>query len=246
MTISEFIRPGDKIDLFLVQKIENSDKTDAEIYKSQVLDIRENGNLIISMPTEGGRLMLLPLGVRYELVFYAETSLYRAMGQIVERYKKENLYMLEVEMKTQLERVQRREFYRYNCTLDTTFLVLNEEQKAMESAEDIVRDLMDAEFKEKHCSGMVVDLSGGGMKLRSETKLQAEDKILIMLRLTNSKMDKQLQILGKVISCAEADSSKAHLFESRIQFLITDNKIRENIIRYIFEEERRIRQKENS
>ena len=247
MTISELIKPGDKVDLQLVQQIESAEKTGtkATVYKSQVLDRRKNGNFIISMPIEAGRLILLPIGVRYELTFYCGGSMYRCIGQIVERYKKDNLYMLEVELKTQLERYQRREFYRYNCTIDVDFYVLNEEHKTIESTEIIMQDLLDMDFTEERCKGVIVDLSGGGMKFRSEVQLKAGDQILVLLRLINARMDKQYQILGEVIECTEIRVEKMRAYESRVQFSIKDNKIREEIIRYIFEEERKIRKKEN-
>ena len=171
--------------------------------------------------------------------------MYRCIGQIVERYKKDNLYMLEVELKTQLERYQRREYYRYNCTIDVDFYVLNEEHKTIESTEIIMQDLLDMDFTEERCKGVIVDLSGGGMKFRSEVQLKAGDQILVLLRLINARMDKQYQILGEVIECTEIRVEKMRAYESRVQFSIKDNKIREEIIRYIFEEERRNRQKVN-
>ena len=153
--------------------------------------------------------------------------------------------MLEVELKTQLERYQRREYYRYNCTLDVDFFVLKEENKTMESAEVIMQDLLNTDFNEERCKGVVVDLSGGGMKFRSEVQLKPEDQILVILRLINARMDKQYQIIGEVIACTEVRNEKIRLYESRVKFSIKDNKIREEIIRYIFEEERRNRQKVN-
>lgn len=247
MIISDIIRPGDKIDIRLMQQIENAERTgtEASTYKSQVLDILDNGDLEISMPTETGKLILLPLGVRFEFVFYSGGSLYRSMGLVVERYKRDNLYMLVVELKTQLEKFQRREFYRYNCTLNVGYFILNEEQIKMESTDEILSDLMDVDFKEKRRSGVIVDISGGGMKFRSADELKPNDQILVMLRLTNDKTDRQFQIRGNIIECRRVEKSKDQLFESRVKFIIEDNRIREEIIRYIFEEERRIRQKEN-
>ena len=77
MNISEVIHLGDKVDIRVLQKVEQTRDTDeaVTVYKSQVLDIRENGNLELSMPTTRGRLELLMLGIRYELVFYSGGSL---------------------------------------------------------------------------------------------------------------------------------------------------------------------------
>lgn len=58
MTVSEVIRPGDKIDISLMQHMERSaeDCTIPRTYKSKVLDLKENGNLEIAMPSEGESL----------------------------------------------------------------------------------------------------------------------------------------------------------------------------------------------
>lgn len=247
MTVSDVIRVGDKIDIRLVQQIESTDKSKEipEVYRSQVLDIKENGNFEIAMPTEKGRLILLPLGVRFEFVFYSYNGgLYRSIGQIVERYKKDGFYMLEVQLRTTLEKFQRREFYRYNCAIDFVFYELEEEQKNMNSADDIIRAMAAGELKMQSYQGVMVDLSGGGMKFRSPQELKPGDRVLVRLRLTNAKMNRQFHIIGSVIANVVVHTSANVLYESRIKFHIEDDKIREEIIRYIFEEERKNRQKE--
>ena len=130
MAFTDLIKPGDKIDIRLLQQVENEERTGdtVKVYKSQVLDINKRGNLEISMPTEGTKLILLPLDVRLEFVFYSGGFLYKSIGQIVERFKRDNIYTLEVELKTRLEKFQRREFYRYECSIDFKFFELTEEQ----------------------------------------------------------------------------------------------------------------------
>ena len=241
------IRPGDKIDIQLVQQVENSGKTGtiASIFKSQVLDVLGNGNLEISMPIESGKMILLPLGVRYEFAFYGGGGIYKSTGRVVERYKRDNIYMLVIELKTPLERLQRREFYRYNCTMDFGYFILEEKHLKMESVDEIFSELMDVDSNAIHYNGVVVDISGGGMKFRGPDELKAGDQILAMLRLTSTKIDRQFQIRANVILCQRSEKSKDLLYESRVQFMIDDKRIQEEIIRFIFEEERRIRQKEN-
>ena len=246
MAVADVIRLGDKIDIRLVQQMENKNGDEPEIYRSQVLDIKDNGNFEIAMPTEKGRLILLPLGVRFEFVFYSHNGgLYKSIGQVVERYKKDGFFMLEIQLRTTLEKFQIREFYRYNCTQNFKFYILDEEQKEMESADEIYRVLTEGDFNEDACQGLTVDLSGGGMKFRSEHELNPGDKVMVLLRLTNDRMDKQFNIVGNVIACVEVRLPVKVVYESRIRFHIEDNRMREEIIRYIFEEELKFRQKEN-
>jgi c-di-GMP-binding flagellar brake protein YcgR len=67
MKVSDIIRIGDKIDIRVLQEVEQAEKTDVTVktYKSKVLDFCSNGNMEIAMPMEAGKLVLLQLGVRY-------------------------------------------------------------------------------------------------------------------------------------------------------------------------------------
>ena len=246
MMVSELIQLGDKIDIRLVQQVEQSEKNDelVKLYKSQVLDYKENGNLEILMPTEAGKLILLPLGVRFEFVFYSMGGLYRGIGQIVERYKKENVYMLEVELKSRLEKFQRREFFRYSCVLDFKYYMITEEEARLDSTDEIFSKIRDKDFYGKEIKGKIIDLSGGGIRFRTETEVSPGDDMLMEIRLCNEITDKQYYIVGNVISCMRTENTKEKLYEVRAKFIIKDDRVREEIIRYIFEEERKTRQKE--
>lgn len=246
MTVSEVINPGDKIDIRLTQQLEQAPENGrfSKLYRSKVLDIMENGNIVISMPSEAGKLILLPLGVRLEFMFYSMGSLYRATGQVLERYKKENMYMLEVELKTRLEKFQRREYYRYSCILDMTYYLITEEEAKMEAAEAVYVRIQDDGFEERECSGRIVDLSGGGTRFSTDKELKPGQNILLWLHLKNEHLDKRYYIIGNVISCIRLENMAEKRFEIRVKFVLKDDKIREEIIRYIFEEERRTRQRE--
>ncbi|MGN0352695.1 MAG: flagellar brake protein [Roseburia sp.] len=240
---NNIIKPGDKIDIRLMQQIEQSDRSNTEIrvYKSQVYDVYEDGELEISMPTEGGKIILLPLGVRFEFVFYSNGGLYRAEGTVKERFKRDNLFVLVIEMRSQLEKFQRREYFRLECTLDMKYYKITEDDVKNKTAEeifDIIRSEQNIYEIEK--AGTVVDISGGGMRFISEEENQAGSNILVAVRLVGEKMNKQFYLLGKVISSKHV-STEVKKFENRVHFILKDSKVREEIVRYIFDEERRMR-----
>lgn len=246
MTVSEVIRPGDKIDISFLQQVEHVGESSelSKTYKSKVLDLKENGNLEISMPSEGGKLVLLPLGVRYEFVFFSRGGLYRAIGQVRERYKSENVYMLEIELKSQLEKYQRREFFRYPCIMDMNYYTITEEEADLGSGEAVFIKLREEEEKSgREYSGKIVDLSGGGIRFRTRQELENGQYILFEIHLENENFNKQYYLIGRIISCVRTDKGDENRFESRAKFLIKDNNIREEIIRFIFEEERKSRQR---
>lgn len=250
MTVEELIRPGDKVDITFIQQLENInvDGEAQKVYKSQVLDLKENGNLDISMPSEGSKLILLPLGVRLEFVFYSKGGLYRALGQIKERYKSENIYMLEIELKTQLEKFQRREYFRYPCILDFNYYTITEQEAKFESGDALLIHLREDEEttvknKEREYAGSIVDLSGGGVRFRTSKELEPKQWLLFEIHLQNENLNKQYYIIGSVISCVRTENATDKLFEIRAKFQIKDANTREEIIRFIFEEERKSRQR---
>ena len=235
MAFTDLIKPGDKIDIRLLQQVENEERTGdtVKVYKSQVLDINKRGNLEISMPTEGTKLILLPLDVRLEFVFYSG-----------ERFKRDNIYTLEVELKTRLEKFQRREFYRYECSIDFKFFELTEEQADLATVEEIFAQLRDEHFNDKIRTGTIVDISGGGIRFNSDTELKSGDHILAVAHLANERMNQEFHIVGSVISCEKKEQVTEKKYVSRVKFMIKDDRVREDIIRYIFEEERLTRQKD--
>lgn len=253
MTVAEIIQPGDKIDISFLQQVErmrSEQNVDLEqempkVYKSQVLDVKENGNLEISMPSENGRLVLLPLSIRLEFVFFSRGGLYRAIGQIKERYKSSNVYMLEIELKSQLTKYQRREFFRYPCVLEMTYYTVTKEEAHIGSGELLFIQLCEeqGQGRDREYRGQIVDLSGGGIRFYTEQKLQAEQYVLFEIHLENENVNKLYYIVGNIVSCVRVGKISEKPYEVRAKFLIQDSNIREEIIRFIFEEERKTRQR---
>lgn len=250
MTVEELIKPGDKVDITLTQQMGNvgTKGYSQKVYKSKVLDLKKNGNLELAMPSKGSRLVLLPLGVRLEFVFYARGGLYRALGLVKERYKSENVYMLEVELKTQLEKFQRREYFRYPCVIDFSYYTITPEEADFESAEALLIHLREdddtsGENRKREYNGQIVDLSGGGIRFRTPKELEPNQWLLFEIHLQNESLNKEYYIVGSAVSCIPAENTKNKLFEVRAKFQIKDVNTREEIIRFIFEEERKSRQR---
>lgn len=245
MKISELLHPGNKIDIRLIQQVveqTDGEAKNAKIYKSQILDIKPNEDIEVLMPTEGGRLMLLPLNVRFEFVFYGGGGMYRATGIIVERYKKENIYMLLIRLKSSLERFQRREYYRLPMVIEVDYYDLTEEEAKMNSGDAIFVRLSEGEevgSREHTCK--MVDISGGGVRLNVPEPLEAGRYIMLALRLVNDKLNKMYYLVGQVIESIPVTAAKERHYESRVKFLLKDDKVREEIIQFIFEEDRKAR-----
>lgn len=250
MTVKELIQPGDKVDISPIWQDEEKEKEQAApVYKSKVLDCMENGNLELSMPSERGKLILLSLESRIELVIYTRAGMYRVVGQIKERYKSDNLYVVEVELKTQPQKFQRREYYRFPFVLEFQYFMITKEEAKMIPPEALLVDLREAQEEgadtgnEREHTGMIVDLSGGGIKFRTKEPMTPRQWLLLHFSLKNEAVDQRFCIIASVMSCVRSEHTQERLFDVRARFQIRDANTREEIIRFIFEEERRSRQR---
>lgn len=244
--VTNLIQLGDKVDICPLPRTEQIAQEERSgigyrIYKSQVNDITDDGELEIAMPIENGKVILLPLGMRFQFVFYISGGLCYSVGQIKERYKKDNIFMLLIELHSQLKKLQRREYYRCPCTIDLQFYQISERDARMMPTEAVFKRLKeDAAFYNSQKQATILDLSGGGVRFVGKDKLEQDSYLLMIFRLTNLSIDKQYVLKAHVLASYAAE--KRHgLIETRVQFLFQDDRTREEIIRFIFEEERKTR-----
>lgn len=246
MTISEMIHPGDKVDIRLTQQMEgmDADQEMVRVFVSKVTNVLSETMLEISMPMEGTKLILLPLGVRFYFRFYTGDGIYECAAQIKERYKKDGFFLLAVELKTKLSKYQRREYYRMPCLMEMQFYSISDEEAALPTTNEIFESIRSADFYLRQQFGNMLDLSGGGVRFVSDVELEKESRILCALHLDEENADRQFFVMGKVLSCTKSENEEEQ-YETRVQFVFKDVKVRESIIQYIFEEERKVRRNKN-
>ena len=237
--LSKFIAPGCKIELQNVGRLneENGDNT-KKIYYSQVYDILSEDRMEIVMPMEQTKLILLPVDGEYDAVFYGQ-NLYQCFLRIIDRYKSNNMYILVVEMTSNLRKYQRREYYRFSCALEMCARPLVEEEiKAVEQNEAY---LLTPGLPLKR--SVIVDISGGGLRFMSSQRYEPDSLIYCNYNLLISGKSRECEIIGKILSVKESENKKG-VYEHRVQYINMGVNDREEIIKYIFEEERKNLRKE--
>ncbi len=245
--LSDYVSPGDRLELTSTSFSEDNQK-DSEgrpgikghVYYSRVYEIRSDEVLEIEMPVEKEKVMLLPVGDEFDVCFYTSSGLYQCYSVIKDRYKTNNLFILVLELTSGLRKFQRREYYRFNCIVNMQSRKLSdEEQDAFEtrSVEFLDTDLTLED-------GVIVDISGGGARFLSNSKYEDDAKILFRFSLTLDDRPQEYSIVGRIIK-SNPTERVPDKYENRVKFLSLDGQAREDIIRYIFEEERRIRRRDN-
>lgn len=237
--LSKYILPGERIELQLVErKIQNRHIVNKKIYYSKVFDILSEDRLEITMPMEKTKLILLPVDAEYDLYFYAKSGLFQCFARIIDRYKSNNVYILVLELTSNLRKFQRRDFYRFSCALEMdTRSLIEEEMEAVEDKKGILVPGLPLQ------RSVIVDISGGGIRFVANCPYEIGSLVYCRYQLIVNGETKGYNLVGKILSNKELESRPGD-YEHRLQYVNISETEREEIIRYIFEEERKYRQKE--
>lgn len=211
---------GDKIELSRLKFNTNKTYNNETIYISLIQDIKED-SIIISAPVENGKIIPLEMGTTYMLSIYSKGGLFQCRAVVSNRYKKSNLHFVDLEIKSKMRKHQRRQFYRLECAL--TFHFSDEE-------------------KETYYKGIIIDISGGGLRFTSKEQIQVGSIVNCIIDFNSIDKRKRLEIQGKTILSQLVDFQVIK-YETRIMFHDISTEDREAIIKFIFDEQRKRRKR---
>jgi len=251
---NEVIQIGNKIEIHAVSKrIFGTEVMDPDVYVSQFLQWTDNNVATIAIPTFKGHLVPLRVDDIYELRFFTRSGLYRCRGKILKRTKTpNNIAVAEVRLVSALEKYQRRQYYRMNCIMPMMFAVLTDVQKelykekkrclSLEQKLNIEKKLESQEMEFQ--KGTILDISGGGMRFNSSVQQEPGTVMLLQPSLPEKVRKKIPYLFGRIISSRRIPNKEPVAYDNRIEFVEITPAEQEQIITYIFKEERDKRKRE--
>lgn len=238
--LSEYVTPGTKLEIRPV----NQEDFDGEVvvrkkvYQSQVADVLSEDRLEILMPMEKTRLISLPVNSEYEVFFFTDAGIYQSSVVVVDVYKPDKNFVLLLELTTGLRKTQRREYYRLDCAIGINIRLLEEDEIRAAARHD--RYLKpNLPFKQ----AVAVDISGGGLRFVGGHLFKPDSLIYCQYSLMIGQKQKDYSLMAKVLVSMEIENRPGE-YEHRAQYINIDTSEREEIIRFIFEEERKRRKRE--
>lgn len=232
--VEKYLSPGDKVELKSRYKMDAKNDTTNKVYISKVNEVLDEDRLEILMPMEQQKMVLLPRNSRFNITVYNSKGVYQCEVKIADRYKSGNTFIQVLELITGLKRYQRREYYRYSCTVPVFCRRLEEQEK-----ETLIWD-----ENIKGMEGYSLDIGGGGIRFIIEERFHSDELVICHIPLEIRNSVREIQGIGKILSSKPVKDSKK-LFEVRVQFEVMSNATREDIIQYIFEDERKKRRNNN-
>lgn len=243
MKVQELL-PGTKVDIKVLQQARKEEIAGREAltFLSSVFDIRKDDSIEIMMPTQGGKVVLLSPALRYEFIFTTKNGMYKAEGLVAERFKKDGFYLVLIKLSSRLVKYQRREFYRLQCMLPMVYSSLTTEAAEAETMAETMEIVRQMNFNDiVRGYGTILDISGGGIRFASDTDLSNMEYVLIQFTIELKSGRRSLEVVGKIMGSDKPDTSKKYI--NRIKLIYKDSDFQEQIVQFIFEEERRLRKK---
>ncbi len=239
--LSKYVVVGNRVELQAVKRLnlnQSRDNDERKIYTTKVYDIVSDERIELLMPMEQTKLILLPVDGEYELCFYTDNGLYQCVAKVVDRYRDNNIYVLALDLTTNLRKYQRREFYRFSCALEMNSReLLKEEIESLNNSNNALQPELPLK------RSVIVDISGGGLRFVSNLEYEQGSMILCNYNLVVDDVQKHYSLVGRVLSVEELEN-RPGVYEHRVQYVNMDVDEREEIIKYIFNEERKSRHKE--
>jgi c-di-GMP-binding flagellar brake protein YcgR len=247
--LSEILSLGDKID---IKHIDSKGRTvnSMKTFVSQLVDFVDFDVINIATPIVYGKTVLLGVGDNYNLCFYSSKGLYQCNCIVLSNHKENNTVVSVVRITTNLEKFQRRQYYRLECIHDIEYRVITKEEEILERKlreEDFKSDEERNECKKKlsqlekeWIQASITDISGGGARFNSSVSLNQGDKVRIKMDIQISG-DLKRMLLGADIISSGRIINRLGVYEHRAEFNDIMQKDREVLIKYIFEQERRRR-----
>ncbi|MBQ3600325.1 MAG: flagellar brake protein [Lachnospiraceae bacterium] len=248
----QIINIGDKVEMYKIGVLSEGEGQVRRQYISQLLEYVEMDKIKLAMPMEGGRIVPLTVGDFYEVCFYTSNGLYQSSVEIVDRYKEDNIYLMIAEFTSDLEKCQRRQYYRLEHIIDINYRDYSKEEEILErrlKVNDFANEEARAscikilnEVRSKWHMATITDISGGGVRFNTSREHKIGSLLYMNIPIVQNGISRMFELKGEVVS-SNVLAKRTDYYETRIKFVDIDRDEREEIVKFIFAQERKMLRK---
>ena len=119
---------GDKVDV-IRQAYIRKDTGEPDTLGSKVIDIIDDITFKLTMPMNKTITIALEVGEESYMYFYTVYGILAARTVVQERFFEGSIAVMVIKLVTELEKTQRRQYYRLQCSIDAKVHVLTDEEK---------------------------------------------------------------------------------------------------------------------
>ena len=221
---------GNKIELMEIPRNFQT-PVEPQVYHGRFLDWCRKDELKITMPADKDWSNLIEPGKLYLICLFTVKGLFQCKAIIKDCEAQGENLVVQLQIQSGLEKYQRRHYYRMVCALDCTYQIIKEEAEQ--------------EKEETLFSGVILDLSGGGLRFNTDIAMEPGTQIRLQMHVSLPKFAERPWLKARVLSAVPL-VHKEGVVEHRAEFVGIRTEEREAVIQYIFLKERKRKKKEKS
>ncbi|MBL4932946.1 flagellar brake protein [Clostridium paridis] len=184
---------------------------DEKVYKASVQD-EEEGFFYINLPVCDGEYLFFVEGQKLSMLFNDENNIYKFETTVIKRTLVNQMPLYKLEIPENYEKVQRRDYVRIEFVQKLQYVRLSDKNEEL-----------DNEYK----AALLLDISGGGLRMKSKEKNSINDKVLINISFENEIVG----IIGRIVRISKSEDKE---FIYGIKFDENQRSSREKIVRIVF------------
>lgn len=212
---------GEKVEI-VVNFNSHREKT----YFSMIQDIPDRDTMIINLPMSKGEAAFLHMGQEIAVNYFRCHGQYYFMATVIDRYEKGNSHFFEIKKISETHRLQRRNYYRLAKTMPVRIDVFLKEDKD----------------STKTIHGHTCNICGGGLGVILKEEIPVDASVRCIFELNYDGNIEKIEAKGRVVRCDPLTDSDDR-FEVGICFEDMPEGQRDEIVKFVFSEQRRLRKK---
>lgn len=219
------IQIGTRIELELLN---NKGEKVGNTFVSQMLEFQDENLIVISAPIFEGRVIFVPVNVLIRLNFlHHKLGLQGFTAHVIQKEYRGNIAVIIIKPESGLESIQRRMHFR----LDTVSNVLLWPVEADDSDNGEITELVHADAKK----AITKNVSGSGACIVTETNIPRNSYIRVEMDLSGATI---IKAKCKVIRNNLVEDRRGRRYELGLCFVEISQKDQNNLIKYIFDQQR--------
>lgn len=214
---NQYFNIGDKIQVISSNKIKKNE------YVSQIAEIHED-SIDIFIPIYKNSLVYFRNDEILKIIMPKAEAIFEFDAKVIGRIYGEIPIMKIVKI-SQLLRIQRRDYYRLKITKPIRFKKIYKN--------------VDSNIVSQYHDGILIDISGGGLMFCSKKEMEKDDLLELEILISESK---KLNLFGSIVR-KQYDIQKSFLYEYGIKFENISIADKNTLMKFIFEEQRKLLKK---
>ena len=186
-------------------------------YKSNLQDVTES-YILIDIPVNNGIYLTMNDNDEIEAEHYVDgVSYYKINCRVLGRTREVKLNLYKLSKPYNISKIQRRNYVRVDMVEYAFYKLQND------NGEEVWK------------KGIILDLSGGGMKIKIEEKLSLRDRVTVNIFIAENE---KVQIVGEVVRVEKSNTGE---YICGLKFKEISERTRDKIIQKVFEQMRKQR-----